>query len=386
VPQRLSTRSPGPEDPSARGRQRAAVFSLNEFPSHRAHVGAIVGMANTLQSSGLKTTLYAYFRPNARKALLEEFGLEPSVRLGWSSGVVSKLGKFISLVGWSSIAATRRHDVILTRNPVIALAARRCDLVLLELHQELSSRPSKARARRLILSLLRTDRFRFVFISNRLQNHYLNECRGLRTERCVVAPSGFRRDWFPETWSPSPRSRIVTYAGSLYRGRGIELVLAVARDLPNAQFRVIGGSSADWSRLTTEIEVPTNCIHIPQVAPVAIPKYLIESDILLAPYQHQVLIASGADIANVISPLKIVEYLAAGRAIVASDLPAIREIVTDSEIAILIAPDDVALWTESVRELLKDHATRDRFGERAFWIANGHLDWHTRLSTILSPE
>lgn len=343
-------------------------------------------MTNALQASGLKTTLYAFFRPNARKVLLEEFGLEPMVQLGWSSGLISRIGKFTSLVGWAAIAATRHHDVILTRSPIVALAARRSDLVLLELHQQLSSRPRKARARRLILSLLRTDRVSIVFISERLRSHYLRECRSLETERCVIAPSGFRRDWFPEAWSPSPRSRLVTYAGSLYRGRGIEIVLEVARGLPNARFRVIGGSSAEWSRLTTDLEVPKNCTHIPHVAPVAIPKLLMESDVLLAPYQCRVLIASGDDIANVISPLKIVEYLASGRAIVASDLPAIREIVTDTDLAMLVPPDDVASWTEVVRNLLENHNARDRLGERAFCSAHGNLDWDTRLSTMRSPR
>lgn len=384
MPKRLNPRPAGNVGVCDYKISRAAVVSLNEFPSHRAHVGAVVGMTNALHSAGFSTTLYVFFRPNAQKALHEGFGLEPRVRIGWSSGIISRFGKILSLVGWMCIVAMRHHEVILTRSPIIALAARRCDRVLLELHQELPRRPSRARARRLILSLLRAHRYRLVFISEGLRSHYLQECRNLRPERCMIAPSGFRRDWFPATWSPSPRGRLVTYAGSLYRGRGVEIVIEVARRIHDAQFRVVGGSSEEWSRLTAELEVPKNCVHIPHVAPATIPEYLLESDVLLAPYQHRVLIASGEDIGNVISPLKIIEYLAAGRAIVASDLPAIREVVTDSQQARLVAPDDVLLWTKTTRALLEDAVTGDRLGEQAFHSAHGRLEWDTRLSRMLT--
>lgn len=110
------------------------------------------------------------------------------------------------------------------------------------------------------------------------------------------------------------------------------------------------------------------------MAPTAIAGYLTESDVLLAPYQRKVMIASGDDIAGVMSPLKPIEYFAAGRAIVASDLPAIREVAEHSENALLVPPEDLTGWTKAVKEFLSDRTRRDRLGQQAFNSAHGRLD------------
>ena len=360
----------------------AAVFALNPLPSNRAHVGAIVGMTNAIQERGFKTTLYSFRTKGARSSLIDTVGLHENVRLGWSCPGLSKLAKIASVVAWMAIAAWRRHDIVMTRSPVVAFAARRTQFVFLELHQAPKTRWLSMRFDHRIIPMLRNDRYRFLFISHQLRTLYMGQFENLLAARCVTVPSGFRRDWYPEEWSPSLGHRIITYAGSLYEGRGIDIVIAIAKQIPDSQFRVVGGSAAEWRRLTAEIDVPRNCTHIPHLAPNLIPKLLTDSDILLAPYQLRVLTASGDDIASEISPLKIVEYLAAGRAIVASDLPAIRELITDSSQAILVAPDDVFAWTESVRALLADKAVRDRLGVEAFRRAHGRLDWDSRLSHI----
>lgn len=367
-------------------RPRAAVFSVSPFPSPRAHVGAIIGMTNALQSHGYVTRLYAFFRTGAHETLVSQFGLHKSVGFGWSAKIPTRVGMLLSVVSWVLVAAVRSHDVILTRSPLIALAARRCDRVLLEIHQEPANRLGRAKLDYWIIPLLRGKRYKFVYISRAIRTHYLKEFPSLSCARCVVAPSGFRRDWFPNSWSPSPRNRIVTYAGSLYQGRGIEVVLEVARRIPDAVFRVIGGTSQAWVDLTSDIHVPGNCSHISHIAPTAIAGFLAESDVLLAPYQYKVLTASGDDIAGVISPLKLMEYFAAGRAVVASDLPAIREIAEHSGNALLVPPKDVAAWTKAVEELLSNHTSRDRLSQRAFNSAHARLDWDSRLEAILRPS
>jgi glycosyltransferase involved in cell wall biosynthesis len=65
------------------------------------------------------------------------------------------------------------------------------------------------------------------------------------------------------------------------------------------------------------------------------------------------------------SPLKIFEYMASGRAIVAPDQPNIREILTDGVTAILFNPADPdALW-DAIRRLASDPELRERLGHAA---------------------
>ena len=56
--------------------------------------------------------------------------------------------------------------------------------------------------------------------------------------------------------------------------------------------------------------------------------------------------------------------MAAGRAIVASDLPAIREVLRDGENALLVAPGDAAALAAAIAAVIADPALRDAAGAR----------------------
>lgn len=65
------------------------------------------------------------------------------------------------------------------------------------------------------------------------------------------------------------------------------------------------------------------------------------------------------------SPLKLFEYMALGRAIVAPDQGNIREVLTDGDDAILFDPDDTDAFTEAIVQLCRDDMLRQRLGTAA---------------------
>jgi len=65
------------------------------------------------------------------------------------------------------------------------------------------------------------------------------------------------------------------------------------------------------------------------------------------------------------SPLKVFEYMAAGRAIVAPDQPNIREILRDGETALLFAPDEPGAMWHAISRLATDATLRRRLGAAA---------------------
>ena len=66
------------------------------------------------------------------------------------------------------------------------------------------------------------------------------------------------------------------------------------------------------------------------------------------------------------SPLKLFDYMAAGVPIVASDLPSIREVLTDGDNALLMPPDDPVALAATIRRLLVNPGLADRLRRTAF--------------------
>ncbi len=85
------------------------------------------------------------------------------------------------------------------------------------------------------------------------------------------------------------------------------------------------------------------------------------------------------------SPLKLFEYMAAGRPIVASDLPSIREVLRHEQNALLVEPGDAAALAAGVRRLLDDRPLADRLAQAAVTdVASYSWDRRAeRLETLL---
>lgn len=145
------------------------------------------------------------------------------------------------------------------------------------------------------------------------------------------------------------------YTGHLYPGRGSRLILQVAAQLPEVHFLLVGGDPADVERLQGEVNARglANVTLTGFVSNAELPRYQVACDLLLMPYQRNVSASSGGDIARYLSPMKLFEYLACGRAILSSDLPVLQEVLNPRN-AVLLPPDDVGAWVAAIRNLRQD--------------------------------
>ena len=189
-----------------------------------------------------------------------------------------------------------------------------------------------------------------------------------------VAPMGVDLERYQDLPAPEearrllgwPQAFTIGYTGHLYAGRGIELLVEVAGRLPGARFVVIGGEPhavQAWQARAREAGAAN--VHFLGFMPNAdLPVCQAACEVLVMPSQRSIAGSSGGDIGQVASPMKTFEYMAAGRAIVASDLPVFREVLNPGN-AVLLPPEDAAAWAHALETLQHDSGRREQLGRQA---------------------
>ena len=82
------------------------------------------------------------------------------------------------------------------------------------------------------------------------------------------------------------------------------------------------------------------------------------------------------------SPLKLFDYMAAGVPIVATDVPALREVLVDGENALLVPPGDPEALAGAIDWILGDPALAERLRRRAFAEVADYT-WERRAERII---
>lgn len=207
-----------------------------------------------------------------------------------------------------------------------------------------------------------------VTISQALADEYFKI--GVAPEKILVLPDGVDLESFkPYLSKQEARSmlelptnqKIAGYVGHLYEGRGIEEIIEAAEVLSDVLFLIVGGRPKDIERYK-EIIINRNLKNVVLTGFVnnaLVPKYLFASDVLLMPYTTRV------PTLKYMSPLKMFEYMAANRPIIATDLPAIKEILKDKKNAILVQPEDAADIVRGIQEILNNEDLADRIAGKA---------------------
>lgn len=201
----------------------------------------------------------------------------------------------------------------------------------------------------------------------------------------VVAPMGVELERYENLPDPVsarrklglPEKFTVGYTGHFYAGRGMDLMVTLAKAMPDIQFLLVGGRAPDVSLWQERLDQQgvTN-IHLTGFVDNAIlPLYQAAADVLLMPYGTKIAVSGGGNTASFASPMKMFEYMAAGRAILTSDLPIIHEVLNE-DMAVFCPPEDPAAWESALRALQADPERQHRLAktsreavEQYTWIA-----------------
>lgn len=202
---------------------------------------------------------------------------------------------------------------------------------------------------------------------------------GVDGRRIDVLPNGIDLDHFTPTLSGDPvRQRygltgktVIGFTGFLREWHGLPAIVDVVRMLKaegfDLHFLVVGDGpgrpALDRAAKAAGIE---DCITVTGVVDRHdIPAHVAAFDIAVQPKATEYA-----------SPLKLFEYMALGRAIIAPDQPNLREVLTHRENALLFAPDEPASLRDALVALIRDQALRTRVGAAAFQtVQDMELTW-----------
>ncbi len=152
--------------------------------------------------------------------------------------------------------------------------------------------------------------------------------------------------------------KVIIYVGELSAWHGVDTLIDLAVKLKDVKLLMVG-KKLDLLREEAEKKgVIDNIVFTGFVRHEDIPKYISAADVAVAPYKR-------IDEMKVFyfSPIKIFEYMACGKAVVASDLEIIRDIIRDTNCGLLAKAGDVEDFTEKVKKLLNDVTLREQLGE-----------------------
>jgi D-inositol-3-phosphate glycosyltransferase len=195
--------------------------------------------------------------------------------------------------------------------------------------------------------------------------------RGVPAARITVVPNAVDAALLDAEDSPadararlglSGPSRLVGTVSSVVGYEGLDVVLrTVARlraDGEDVGALVVGDGVArpELLRLADSLGIAEHVVMPGRVARDTARTYVAALDVVLVPRR--------ADrVTRLVTPLKPVEAMALGRPVVASDLPALREVCSAPDggtpAALVVPPDDLAGWADAVGQVLHDDGRRE---------------------------
>ncbi len=169
---------------------------------------------------------------------------------------------------------------------------------------------------------------------------------------------------------------IAMYCGHFYESKGVPCLIEAARHAPDVLFCLVGGWPDDIEQMRKIADGRDNICFLGFVANDLVPLHLSAADVLVLPnsarFEH----------AKATSPLKLFEYMAAKRPIVATRIPALAGFLRDGENSFLVEADSPADLARRIREAVSDTARRQQIAVKAAEEVR-NFTWQRRATDIL---
>ncbi len=377
---------------------KIAYLSTAGFPAEITHTLSMLRVCKAMSDQGHDVLLTGRrLQAHTDQDIFRYYGMTQQFELALehlSRFLNNRWTRFFEFPGlflaWRFRSTLRRFapDLIYSRLTLMELLAVPSDLPLIyEMHSP-GALAQKGWRRWLFRRLMRRLNVRHIVVTTDALRDYLHEHLPDVTVRVArlsaETPVSIEPDQLDKFRDQTLQGKQFTfhagYTGFLNQVRGIGVVIKAASLAPDVAFHIVGGTPdavAQWQHFAVHQGVPDNVFFYGHRPAAEIPWFLHCFDLFLAPLQKP------SQPLTFMSPLKVPQYLAYGKPIVASDVLPHQEQLQHGATALLVTADDPSAWVHAMQNLRADPALRTKLGRGARAYHRAELTPERRLEIIL---
>ncbi len=361
------------------------------LPTERAHGFQIMKMCEAFSENGAEVELVIpdLKNPEIKDEAFIYYDVEPtfSLRRIKSSDFLGRTLYFGRVLFWIDrlmfmvkllVTHLPAGSIIYTRDPIfLTLFSKKKHKFILELHSIPTFRWFWSFGARRASS---------IFVLTDIMKRELIEI-GFKKDTIFISPDGVTPEDFNVNISKAKAreklglpvdKKIILYTGHLYSWKGAMTIAEAAKEFgDDFLFVFVGGVDLELSQFKKDYGAFSNIKMVPFQKHSVIPKYLAAADILTIPNSGKSKIST-----SYTSPLKLFEYMASNRPIVASDLPSLREILNEAN-CFFAKPDDSKSFAEEIKKVINDKDMAEKVAINAYETVKKYT-WDNRAKNILN--
>ncbi len=365
---------------------RICYLTNSEIPSTSANSIATVKICEAFTELKNEVILITRNIKSKNKDIYKFYDVKSKFKIKWIKnfdkfplGFKYYLFSFISIIE----SLNFKPDLYITRNFfscfLLVLLKKK---VIIELHHDLNNES------RIVKILMKLTRFlnskyvlKIVTITKGIKSEYVDK-KYIKESKTLLLPSGSSiKNNFK--FKLKKKEFKIGYFGSLYKSRGIDIILKLSKiDNKNKYFLYGDLNQVSKSKLKNVSKNLNLKNYIPyrEISPT-----LDKMDILLIPYVSSVTVAGDvADITKYTSPLKLFDYLCAGKIIICSDFDVLKEIIKDKKNAIFIKNyKNPYSWKNEIFKL-KNQSSKQLIMSKNNYLLSKNYSLKERAKSILN--
>lgn len=214
------------------------------------------------------------------------------------------------------------------------------------------------------------NKLNYIFLHKNLAKKYK-----INKQKFIILDDAVSINEFENIKKKKIHKNTCVYVGSFYKGKGADFIFQLAKKNPKINFHLYGNSfnlNTDLKNVKLYGHKPYNCI----------PSILSKYEVALMPYSKKVKGKSTIQIGNYMSPLKMFDYLASKKIIIASDLSVYKHVLKDKFNSLLVEVNNTFKWSLVINEIFQNPEKYEYLKLKAFETAKKN-SWKNRAKKIL---